>query len=140
MRLLLVESNPAEAILIREGLTQTGVQHELFVVADGVDGLAFLRQQGEFADTQRPDLILLTLNLPRKDGREVIREIRSDSLLPPIPVIVLTTSGSDQDVIEAYRLGANCYLVKPPDLDASFALVQKIVDFWCLTAELPANR
>ncbi|MCB1232526.1 MAG: response regulator [Verrucomicrobiae bacterium] len=139
MRILLVEDNPAEARLTREALNHTGVAHELAVVGDGETATAFLLRRGEFARVQRPHLVLLDLNLPCKDGREVLREVKEDPALASIPVIVITNSQAQEDIQQVYQLKGNCYLVKPPDLEEFFVMMKRVMEFWWTTARIPAG-
>ncbi len=140
MRILLIEDNPAEARLTMEALHEAGVEHELFTVGDGEAATAYLRREGGYEGVKRPDLIFLDLNLPRKDGREVLRDIKGDPLLASIPVIVITNSRAPEDIDQVYQLRANCYLVKPPDLDDFFNMMGRVVDFWWNTVRLPRNH
>jgi two-component system, chemotaxis family, response regulator Rcp1 len=137
IEILLVEDNPGDVRLTMEGLNEGKVRNNLNVVKDGVEALAFLRRKGEFADAVRPDLILLDLNLPRKDGREVLADIKSDPDLKTIPVVVLTTSRAEQDVLHSYQLQANCYITKPVDLEQFITVVKSIEDFWLTIVTLP---
>jgi len=136
-RILLVEDNTGDVRLIREGLEQGNMRYTLSVVGDGVQAIAFLRQQGRYAEAPRPDLILLDLNLPRKDGREVLSEIKADQKLRRIPVVALTSSEADEDILEVYGLSANCYLTKPASLDRFMDLVRAVQEFWLTIATLP---
>ncbi len=137
VKILLVEDNPGDADLVREALRDNKVYNELHVMKDGVEALAFLRRQGHHAQAPRPDLILLDLNLPRKDGREVLEEIKADPDLKRIPVVVLTTSKQEQDILSAYNLNANCYVTKPMDLDQFLHVVRSIDTFWFSIVSLP---
>ena len=137
IEILLVEDNPGDVRLTREALRDGKVQNRLSVVPDGVEAMAFLRREGAYANAPRPDLILLDLNLPRKNGREVLAEVKSDPDLLRIPVIVLTTSGDDQDVLRAYEYHANCYITKPVDLEQFLAVVRSIEQFWFTIVRLP---
>lgn len=137
MRILLVEDNPAEACLTREALGETGVRHELCLVGDGEEATAFLKREEPYFEAFRPDLIFLDLNLPKKDGWQVLREVKGDPTLASIPVVVITNSRAPEDVEQVYRLKANCYLVKPPELEDFFIMMRRTVDFWWLTARLP---
>ncbi len=128
--ILLVEDSLGDVRLIREALHEIGGGHSLHVVNDGVEALAFLRRQGAFGSAPRPDLILLDLNLPKKNGREVLSEIKVDVSLKDIPVVVLTVSTAEEDVLTAYRFQANCYVVKPVNLDTFFQVIQSIVRYW----------
>lgn len=137
VEILLVEDNPADVRLTIEALKDAKVYNELRVVSNGVDALAYLRREGEYADATRPDLILLDLNLPRKDGREVLEEIKADASLRLIPVVVLTSSEAEQDIVRVYNLHANCYVTKPVDLDQFIHVVKSIEDFWFTIVKLP---
>ncbi len=139
VKILLVEDNPGDADLVREALRDNKVCNELHVMKDGVEALAFLRRQGPHAQAPRPDLILLDLNLPRKDGREVLEEIKADPDLKRIPVVVLTTSKQEQDILSAYNLNANCYVTKPMDLDQFLHVVRSIDTFWFSIVSLPSQ-
>lgn len=135
--IFLVEDNKADIRLIQEALKNSLVPHQVIVVRDGVDAMAYLRQEGEYAQAQRPDLILLDLNLPRKDGREVLAEIKSDPKLKRIPVVVLTTSKNEDDIFHSYDLHVNCYITKSRNLSQLFQIVKVIEEFWLATATLP---
>jgi two-component system, chemotaxis family, response regulator Rcp1 len=135
--ILLVEDNPGDVRLTIEALKDGKVRNRLNVAADGVEALAFLRREGKYADAPRPDVILLDLNLPKKDGREVLAEIKEDEELRRIPVVVLTTSSSEQDILRTYNLHANCYITKPVDLDQFIQVVRGIEDFWLTIVKLP---
>jgi len=138
VEILLVEDNPGDVRLTREALREGKVHNNLHVAKDGVEALAFLRKEGdEYAGAVRPDLILLDLNLPRKDGREVLEEIKADPSLRHIPVVVLTSSEAEQDIVRAYDLHANCYVSKPVDLDQFITVVQSIENFWFTIVKLP---
>jgi chemotaxis family two-component system response regulator Rcp1 len=139
VEILLVEDNPADARLTREVFEGGRLTTHLNVVADGEEALAFLRREGPYAESPRPKLVLLDLNLPRKDGREVLQELKSDATLSRIPVIVLTTSAAEADILHSYDLQANCFITKPLDLDEFFDVVRAIEDFWLTTARLPAS-
>ncbi len=139
IEILLVEDNPGDVRLTIEGLNEGKVRNNLHVARDGVEALAFLRRQAQFADAVRPDLILLDLNLPRKDGREVLADIKSDADLKTIPVVVLTTSRAEQDVLHSYQLQANCYITKPVDLEQFITVVKSIEDFWLTVVTLPQH-
>ena len=136
--ILLVEDNPADVRLTREALRESHMRNNLHVVQDGVEALQFVRRQGHYAQSPRPALILLDLNLPRKNGFEVLQELKADSVLRRIPVVVLTTSQLENDVLAAYDLHANCYLNKPVSLEAFIQLVQAIEDFWLKQVRLPS--
>jgi CheY-like chemotaxis protein len=137
IEIFLVEDNPGDARLTVEALREAKVHNRLNWVADGVEAVAYLRRQGKYADAPRPDLILLDWNLPRKDGREVLAEVKNDPLLKRIPVVVLTTSQADEDVLRAYHLNANCYITKPVDLEKFIGVVKRIKDFWLTIVKLP---
>jgi two-component system, chemotaxis family, response regulator Rcp1 len=137
IEILLVEDNPGDVRLTMEGLNEGKVRNNLHVARDGVEALEFLRRAGRFKDSVRPDLILLDLNLPRMDGREVLAEIKADPQLKTIPVVVLTTSRAEQDVLHSYQLQANCYITKPVDLDQFITVVKSIEDFWLTIVTLP---
>ena len=138
VEILLIEDNPGDARLAREALRDAKVRNNLSWVPDGVEGLAYLRQEGKYSQAVRPDLILLDLNLPRKDGREVLSEIKVDDKLRRIPVVILTTSQAEEDVLRAYHLNANCYITKPVDLEQFMKVVKTIEDFWLTIVKLPA--
>jgi len=137
VEILLVEDSPGDARLAREGLSECKIANNLHLVDDGVKAMAFLRRQGEYAKAPRPDLILLDLNLPRKDGREVLREIKEDESLKVIPVVILTTSKAEEDIIKTYALHANCYVTKPLGLPQFLEVVRSIEDFWFSIVKLP---
>lgn len=136
---LMVEDSPSDALMTREALNHAKVINELHIVEDGVEALAFLRREGKYANAPRPDLILLDLNLPRKDGREVLSEIKFDERLKMIPVVVLTTSKAEEDVVRAYGLHANCYVTKPVDFSAFAEVVRSIRNFWFSVVTLPTE-
>lgn len=138
IEILLVEDNPGDVRLTREALVDGKVNNNLHVVIDGVDAMAFLRREGRYADAVRPDVILLDLNLPRKNGREVLAEVKADLELRRIPVVVLTTSEAEEDVLRAYEHHANCYITKPVDLDQFLKVVRSIEDFWFTIVKLPS--
>lgn len=140
IEILLVEDNPGDVRLTMEALNEAKVLNNLTVIKDGVDALAYLRRQGPYANAVRPHLIVLDLNLPRKDGREVLAEIKADETLRRIPVVVLTTSDDEQDVLRSYNLHANCYVTKPVDLDRFIKVVRSIEDFWLGIVVLPVNQ
>ena len=137
VEILLVEDNPGDVRLTREALKSDRLWNTLQVVRDGVEAMAYLRREGEFRGAVRPDLILLDLNLPRKDGREVLAEIKADDDLKLIPVVVLTTSQAEEDVLKAYGSHANCYITKPVDLAKFMAVVKSIEHFWFAIVRLP---
>ena len=140
IEILLVEDNPGDVRLSIEVLRDAKVHNHLNTVSDGVEALAFLRHEGIYADAPHPDLILLDLNLPKKDGREVLAEIKADDKLKRIPVVVLTTSQSEEDILKAYELHANCYISKPVNLDQFIKVVQSIEAFWLTIVKLPADK
>lgn len=137
--ILLVEDNPGDARLTIEALKEAKMINQLTVVKDGIEALSLLRRQGPHVRAARPDLILLDLNLPKKDGREVLAEIKADDNLKHIPVVILTTSQDEQDVLKSYNLHANCYISKPVDLDQFITVVKSIKDFWLEIVVLPKN-
>jgi two-component system, chemotaxis family, response regulator Rcp1 len=137
IEILLVEDNPGDARLTLEAFKEGKVINNLVVISNGVEALAYLRQQGAYANSTTPDLILLDLNLPKKDGREVLAEIKADERLRLIPVVVLTTSSAPDDVTRAYGSHANCYITKPVDLDQFLRVVQSIESFWLSLVRLP---
>ena len=137
--ILLVEDNPADVRLTREAFLEGKILNNLIVAKDGVEALDFLHRRGKYAGAVRPDLILLDLNLPRKDGREVLAEIKTDPTLVRIPVVVLTTSRAEMDIIKSYNLHANCYVVKPVDLDQFIEVVKSIDNFWLTAVTLPGD-
>jgi CheY-like chemotaxis protein len=137
VEILLVEDNPGDVRLTLEALHEGKVKNNLVVARDGEEALAVLRRQGAHAGAPRPDLILLDLNLPKKDGREVLAEIKADPDLKCIPVVVLTTSKSEEDVLRSYQLNANCYVTKPVDLEQFIHVVRAIEDFWLTLVVLP---
>jgi len=137
IEVLLVEDDPGDVVLIQEAFEDNKVRNRLHCVSDGVDALRFLRRQDEFADAPRPDLILLDLNLPRKDGREVLAEVKTDEQLQQIPVVVLTTSKLEEDVLRSYKLHANAYVTKPVDFDRFIEVVRQIDEFFVTVVKLP---
>ncbi|HUU09776.1 MAG TPA: response regulator [Phycisphaerae bacterium] len=134
---LLVEDNPGDARLTQEALKEGKVLNVVHVASDGEEALKFLHREGPFADMPRPDLILLDLNLPKKDGRQVLAEIKADPDLMRIPVVILTTSKAEEDILRTYNLHANCYITKPVDLEQFLNVVQSIEDFWLAVVQLP---
>lgn len=140
IEILLVEDNPADVRLTREALTTARGQSTLHVVQDGEEALAYLRQTGRYRDATQPDLVLLDLNLPRKDGREVLAETKADPELRHIPVVILTTSRAETDILRSYQLHANCYVTKPIDLDDFTEVVKAVEDFWLGTVKLPPSK
>jgi two-component system, chemotaxis family, response regulator Rcp1 len=139
VEILLVEDNPGDVRLTREALKEGKVRNNLNVAQDGVEALAYLRREGRHEGAVRPDLILLDLNLPRMDGREVLAAIKADPELRPIPVVILTSSQAEQDIVRAYDLHANCYVTKPVDLDQFITVVKSIEDFWFAIVKLPPS-
>jgi chemotaxis family two-component system response regulator Rcp1 len=135
--ILLVEDNPGDARLAIEALKEGRADNKLHIVPDGVEAMGFLRREGRYAEAPRPHVILLDLNLPRKDGRQVLAEVKTDPDLKRIPVVVLTTSQADQDIAKSYDLHANCYITKPVDLDRFITVIRSIEDFWCSVVKLP---
>lgn len=138
--ILLVEDNPGDIRLTREALKDAKVANVLTVVGDGIEALALLHKNGKHATSARPDLIILDLNLPKKDGWELLAEIKSDDELKIIPVIILTTSTSDTDIIKSYDLHANCYIAKPVDLEQFIQVVKSVNDFWLSVVKLPKGK
>ncbi|MGO9015014.1 MAG: response regulator [Dissulfurispiraceae bacterium] len=135
--ILLVEDNPGDVRLTQEALKEAKVRNDLYVVNDGVEAMAFLRKQGVYKGVPRPDMILLDLNLPKKNGHEVLTEIKSDDDLKRIPVVMLTISKAEEDIIKSYNLYANCFITKPVDLDQFLTVVKSIEDFWLTVVKLP---
>ena len=140
VEILLVEDSPGDVRLTKEALKDSKVANNLTVAEDGVEAMALLRREGKYAESVRPDLILLDLNLPRKDGRQVLEELKADEALRSIPVIILTTSQADEDIIRTYNLHANCYITKPVDLDKFLEVVRTIEDFWLSIVKLPPQN
>jgi two-component system, chemotaxis family, response regulator Rcp1 len=139
IEILLVEDNPGDVELTREALNAAKVSNHLHVVDDGAEAVDFLFKRGRFADVPRPDIILLDLNLPKKDGRQVLSEIKAEPGLAQIPVVVLTTSQAEEDIVRAYQLHANCYISKPVDFNQFLRIVSSIEEFWLSVVKLP-NR
>jgi two-component system response regulator len=137
IEILMVEDSPSDALISREALEYAKVLNRLHVVEDGVRAIAFLRREGSYAQAPRPDLILLDLNLPKKDGREVLAEVKADDQLKTIPVVVLTTSRAEEDILRAYGLHANCYITKPVDFVRFAEVVRAIEHFWFTIVSLP---
>lgn len=135
--ILLVEDNPGDARLAKEALKDSKLKNNLHIAEDGIEAMEFLNKKGQFANAPRPDLILLDLNLPRKDGREVLADIKSDESLKRIPVVILTTSQAEEDIIKSYNLHANCFITKPIDLNQFIKVVKSIEDFWLTIVKLP---
>ena len=139
IEILLVEDNPADVRLTLEAFKEAKLRNRLSVAGDGAESLAFLRREGKYSDAPRPDLILLDLNLPKKDGREVLAEIKADEDLRRIPVVILTISKAEEDILKTYDLHANCYVTKPVDLDQFMRVVRSIEEFWLSIVKLPAK-
>lgn len=137
--IFLVEDNKADIRLIQEALKDSSVSHQVVAVRNGMDAIAYLRREGEYTEALRPDLILLDLNLPKKDGREVLAEIKADPDLKRIPVVVLTTSRNEEDIFHSYELHVNCYITKSRNLNELFKIVKGIEDFWLATVTLPSE-
>ena len=137
IEILLVEDDPGDVLMTREAFQDYKVRNQLHVVNDGAEAMAFLRRRGEYADAPRPDLVLLDLNLPRMDGREVLQAIKSDAELASIPVVVLTTSEAEEDVLRSYSLHANAYVTKPVDFERFIEVVRQIDDFFVTVVRLP---
>jgi two-component system, chemotaxis family, response regulator Rcp1 len=140
IEILLIEDSPSDAALTIEALQEGKIANHLNRAADGVEALAYLRREGSFAKAPRPDLIMLDLNLPKRDGREVLRELKNDPSLKLIPIIVLTTSKADKDVLQSYELNANCYITKPVDFQQFIEVVKSIERFWLSVVTLPPMR
>jgi CheY-like chemotaxis protein len=140
IQVLLVEDSPGDVRLTQEAFRDANILIQLHVASDGVEAMAFLRREGAHLQSPRPDLILLDLNLPRMDGREVLAHIKADDNLRTIPTVILTTSEAEADIVKSYELQANCYLSKPVQFDAFEALVKSINDFWLIRAKLPQQR
>jgi CheY-like chemotaxis protein len=139
VEVLLVEDDPGDVLMTREAFADYKLRNNLAVVSDGVEAIAYLRGEGQYAGLPRPDLILLDLNLPRRDGREVLAEIKADDALRRIPVVVLTTSEAEEDVLRSYDLHANAYVTKPLDFERFVAVVRHIDDFFITIARLPSH-
>ena len=137
VEILLVEDNPGDVRLTQEGLKETKMLNNLHVAMDGAEAMDFLHKKGKFADAPRPDLILLDLNLPKKDGRQVLAEIKSDDSLKRIPVVVLTVSQAEEDIMRSYNLHANCYISKPVDFNQFLTVIRSIDNFWLGIVKLP---
>ncbi len=136
---LLVEDNPGDVRLTCEALTESKVKNNLSIVGDGMEAMAFLRKEGKYADAPRPDVILLDLNLPKKNGLEVLEEIKADPSLKRIPVVIITSSEAEQDILKTYDLHVNCYVNKPVDLEQFIRVVQSIETFWLTIVKLPSE-
>jgi chemotaxis family two-component system response regulator Rcp1 len=140
IEILLVEDNPGDARLAKEALKESKLRNTLHHVEDGVAAMEFLRNEGKYVNEPRPDLVILDLNLPKKDGREVLLEIKDDVDLKRIPVVILTISKAEEDILRTYNLHANCYVTKPLDLDQFMKVVQSIEDFWLTIVKLPNGK
>lgn len=140
IEILLVEDNPGDIRLTMEALKEGKVFNKVTVVEDGEEALKYLRREGKYADAVRPDLVLLDLNLPKKDGRQVLEEIKDDDELKCIPVVVLTTSKAEEDILRSYKLHANCYISKPVDFDQFIKVIKNVKDFWFSVVMLPPQR
>jgi CheY-like chemotaxis protein len=140
VEILLVEDNLGDARLTQEALKEGKIRNNLHHVKDGVEALRFLRREGEWAGAPTPDIVLLDLNLPKKDGRQVLAEMKADEALKMIPVVVLTTSEAEQDILRSYALHANCYVTKPVDLEKFISIVRAIEDFWLAVVKLPPTQ
>jgi two-component system, chemotaxis family, response regulator Rcp1 len=138
--ILLVEDSPADVLIAREALKEAKLINTIHVTEDGMEAMEFLNKRGKFASAPRPDLILLDLNLPRKNGREVLEEIKNDANLKSIPVVVLTTSSAEEDILRSYNLHANCYVVKPVEFDSFVKAIQSIQHFWFSIVALPPDK
>jgi len=139
VEILLVEDNPGDVRLTQEALKESKVTNNLSVAEDGVEALAFLKREGKYADAPRPDLLLLDLNLPKKDGRELLEEIKANENLRRIPVVVLTTSKAEEDIVRMYNQHANCYITKPIDFDQFIEVIKSIENFWLTIVKLPTD-
>jgi len=139
IEILLIEDNPGDVLLTQTAFKDGRVMNRLNIVRDGEEALHYLKHQGKYVDSPEPGIILLDLNLPKKDGRQVLKEIKEDERLKKIPVIILTTSESEEDVLQAYENHANCYIRKPVDLDRFMEIVRKIEDFWLSVVKLPGE-
>ncbi len=139
IKILLVEDSPGDVRLTQEAFKDSKLYNKVYVVEDGIEAMAFLYKKEKYANTSRPDIILLDLNLPKKNGREVLREIKSDEDLKRIPVVILTTSKAEEDIIKSYNLHANCYITKPVDLNQFTRVVRSIENFWFTIVKLPSD-
>lgn len=139
IEILLVEDNPGDVLLIKEALADAKVRNNLHVVKDGVEALTYLHKEKQYINALRPMLILLDLNLPKKDGQEVLKEIKSDENLRRIPVVIMTSSQDEEDVLKAYDLQANCFITKPVNFEQFIKVVKSIEDFWFTVVQLPPN-
>lgn len=139
IQILLVEDNPGDVRLTQESLHDSKIKNCLHVVMDGVEAIAFLRQEGQYVDAPRPDVVLLDLNLPKKSGHEVLTEVKNDPNLKTIPIVILTTSDAEEDILGSYENHANCYITKPVDLEQFIKIVETIEDFWFTIVKLPKD-
>lgn len=137
IEILLVEDNPGDVRLTQEALREAKVHNQLNVVTDGVEAMAYLRRKGKYAKARRPDIVFLDLNLPRKNGREVLEEIKGDDELKTIPVVILTTSTAEEDILKSYQLHANCYVTKPVEMDGFIKAIKCVENFWFTVVKLP---
>jgi CheY-like chemotaxis protein len=140
IEILMVEDSPIDVMMAREALEQAKVLNNLSIAENGVEAMSFLRREGKYVKAPRPDLIFLDLNMPRKDGREVLHELKEDPELRLIPVVVLTTSKAEEDILKSYGLHANCYITKPVDFDRFAEVVKTVQDFWFSVVTLPPNE
>ncbi|MBC8319292.1 MAG: response regulator [Bacteroidetes bacterium] len=140
VEILLVEDNPGDVRLAKEALKESKVYNTLSTVEDGVEAMDYLYRRGKYSKATRPDLIILDLNLPKKDGRQVLNEIKLDESLKRIPVVILTTSKAEDDILKAYNLHANCFITKPLDINQFIKVIQSIQDFWFTIVKLPDNK
>ncbi|MFO8017763.1 MAG: response regulator [Promethearchaeia archaeon] len=140
VEILLVEDNPGDVRLTKEALKESKIINNLHVVENGIEAMSFLKQEGDYKDMPEPDLILLDLNLPKKDGREVLADIKEDERLKRIPVVILTTSSADEDILHTYNLHANCFITKPVDMNQFTKVVKNIGDFWFSIVKLPKRE
>ncbi|SHO52920.1 response regulator [Desulfopila aestuarii] len=140
IEILLVEDNPGDVDLAREALESNKIRNNLHVARDGEEAMAFLKKEGQYAAAPRPDLVILDLNLPKKDGREVLAEMKSDTLLKSIPVVILTSSKAEEDIVRSYNLHANCYISKPLNFHSFVQVVESIKNFWLTIVELPKEQ
>ena len=139
IEILLVEDNPGDVRLTIEALKESKIINNLHIAEDGLDALEFLRKEGKYKEKPKPDLILLDLNLPKKDGREVLEEIKKDDPLKRIPVVILTTSSADEDILKTYELHANCYITKPVEIGQFMKVIKTVGDFWFSIVKLPPD-
>ena len=140
IEILLVEYNPGDSMLAKESLKESKLKNNLYIAEDGVEAMNFLYKTGKYSKMPRPDLVILDLNLPKKDGREVLAEIKNDDNLKRIPVVILTISKAEEDILKTYNLHANCYVTKPLDLDQFMKVVKSIEDFWLTIVKLPNGK